>query len=212
LGCFEYPVGAPKQLLRWYIEHPDALVWPKGKTYSAQTVRKREALLRGNQVDRAEAQRQALELLETRSSATRGWWRFEGTTMVDCVLMTPRLVITIEGKRTEPLSAVTDWYPKRSQLVRNLEAAKQLSNGRSWATMLLSELPVPEGSDAGLSTLLPSSAPHLDDAGRDELRAHYLGNLTWQQACDAAELTFESLPGTTNDISTSRVAGKTNAQ
>lgn len=92
--------------------------------------------------------------------------------MVDCVLMTPRLVITIEGNRTEPLSAVTDWYPKRSQLVRNLEAAKQLSSGRSWATMLLSELPVPEGSDAGLSTLLPSSAPHLDDAGRDELRAH----------------------------------------
>jgi hypothetical protein len=47
--------------------------------------------------------------------------------MIDCVLMTPELVVAIEGKRTEPLSAATDWYPKRSQLVRNLEAGKQLA-------------------------------------------------------------------------------------
>jgi hypothetical protein len=120
--------------------------------------------------------------------------------MVDCVLMTPQLVVTVEGKRTEPLSAATDWYPNRSQLVRNLEAAKQLANGRSWATMILSEVPVPDGTDSGLRTLLPTSAPHLDNAGREELRAHYLGNLTWQQACDATGLPFESLPRTTADL------------
>jgi hypothetical protein len=149
---------------------------------------------------RAEAQRQAFELIETKSTQIRGWWRFEGTSMIDCVLMTPQLVVTIEGKRTEPLSAATDWYPKRSQLVRNLEAAKQLANGRLWATILLSEVPVPEGSDLGLSALPPTSAPHLHDADRDELRAHYLGNLTWQRACDATGIEFEPLPRTTADL------------
>jgi hypothetical protein len=200
LGCFEFGVAPSKQLLRWYVEHPDKLVWPKGKTYSTETVRMREALLCGKDPGRAEAQSQALELLQTRTGETRGWWRFEGTSMVDCVLMTPQLVVTIEGKRTEPLSAATDWYPKRSQLVRNLEAAKQLANGRPWATMILSEDPLPEGTDSGLSTLLPTSAPHLDNAGREQLRRHYLGNLTWQQACDATGLPFDSLPRTTADL------------
>lgn len=39
--------------------------------------------------------------------------------MIDCVLITPKLVVTIEGKCTEPLSAAMDWYPERPQLVRN---------------------------------------------------------------------------------------------
>src|SRR3954451_21987527 len=42
---------------------------------------------------------------------------------------TGRLVITVEGKRTESLLPPTDWYPARSQLVRNLEAARQVAHG-----------------------------------------------------------------------------------
>jgi hypothetical protein len=60
-----------------------------------------EALLCGKDPGRAAAQGQALELLQLRSTETRGWWRFEGTSMVDCVLMSPELVVTIEGKRTD---------------------------------------------------------------------------------------------------------------
>ena len=200
LGCFEFGVGAPKHLLTWYVEHPDELVWPRGKTYSAETVRMREALLYGKDPGRAEAQRQAREFLQTKSTETRGWWRFEGTSRIDCMLMTTELVVTIEGKRTEPLSSATDWYPKRSQLVRNLEAAKQLADGRFWAAMILSEIPMPEASDSGISGVLPASAPHLDDAGREELREHYLGHVTWQQACEATGLPYESLPSTTADL------------
>jgi hypothetical protein len=55
LGCFEFGVPASKQLLRWYVEHPDSLVWPSGKTYSTETVRMREALLYGKDPGRAEA-------------------------------------------------------------------------------------------------------------------------------------------------------------
>src|SRR4051812_14025626 len=103
--------------------------------------------------------------------------------MIDCVLMIETLIVTFEGKCTEPLSPATDWYPKRSQLVRNLEAAKQLAKERAWASLPLSEQPVPEGTDAALESALPESAPHLAGNERDELRAHYLGNLTWRDAC-----------------------------
>jgi hypothetical protein len=114
--------------------------------------------------------------------------------------MTDKLVVTIEGKRTEPLSAATDWYPKRSQLVRNLEAAKHLANGRRWASLLLSETEIFEGSDAGLDAVLPESAPHLNAAQRGELHGAHLGNVTWRQACEATGLDFNSLPRTTDDI------------
>ena len=119
--------------------------------------------------------------------------------MLDCVLMTDRLVVTVEGKRTEPLSAATDWYPKRSQLVRNLEAAKQLAKGRRWASVLVSESVLPEGTEGGLDAVLPDSVPHLDASDRAELHRSYLGNVTWQQACDATGVDFNSLPDTTDD-------------
>jgi len=117
--------------------------------------------------------------------------------MIDCVLITERLVLTVEGKRTEPLSAATAWYPKRSQLVRNLEAARQLANGRRWASLLLSERAIVEGTDENVEASLPDSAPHLGAAERDELRNAYLGNLTWRAACTAVGLAFECLPETT---------------
>jgi hypothetical protein len=74
---------------------------------------------------RVAVQRQAEQERHDRPDAVAPWWRFEGTSMIDRILMTERLVVTVEGKRTEPLSSATDWYPARSQLVRNLEAAKQ---------------------------------------------------------------------------------------
>ena len=120
--------------------------------------------------------------------------------MIDCVIQTEQLVITIEGKRTEPISSATSWYPRRSQLVRNLEAAKHLANGRAWGTLLMSETALEEGTDAGLDAVLADSTPHLDAAERNELHAAYLGNLTWERACDAVGIPPGSLPDTTLDI------------
>jgi hypothetical protein len=42
-------------------------------------------------------------------------------------ITTDRLIVTVEGKRTETLPSATDWYPRRSQLVRNLGATHQLA-------------------------------------------------------------------------------------
>ena len=198
LGCFEYPVGPPRELLAWFVEHPGELVWPERQAFSAETLRLRRALIDDNPPGSRQAvQERARALVASRPPIARGWWRFEGTTMLDCVLMTDKLVVTVEGKRTEALAPATAWYPKRSQLVRNLEAAKQLAKGRRWASLLISETPILEGTDAHMDADLPESAPHLDAAARAQLHAAYLGNLTWQLACDATGLDFSSLPTST---------------
>jgi hypothetical protein len=201
LGCFEYPVHPPRSLLVWFIEHPDVLVWPEGQTYGKETTRLRNALVGDSPPgSRAAAQAQARALAASRPTSSREWWRFEGTSMIDCVLATESLVVTIEGKRTEPLSAATDWYPARSQLVRNLEAARQLAKGRAWASVLISESPVSEGTDAALDSALYQGAPHLNIDARNELHAHYLGNLTWLKACEATGLDPAVLPESTAEL------------
>lgn len=198
--CFEYPIAAPRALLLWLIEHPDELTWPKAQTYSAATTELRRALLYDEPPGRAQVQEEARRLGATRPTTAREWWRFEGESMLDCVLMTDRLVVTVEGKRSEPISPATHWYPKRSQLVRNLEAAGQMAHERAWASLLLTEAPIPEGTDEGLDSVLADSAPHLSDAERRDLHSRYLGNLTWVGACAATGVEFLSLPETTDDL------------
>ena len=195
--CFEFGVAPPRALLVWLIRNPDELVWPKGQTYSEEATRKRQCLVLNKPAGtRAEVQAVAMRLAETRPTTAREWWRFEGTSMIDCVLMTERLALMIEGKRKELISAATDWYPKRSQLVRNLEAAKQLAAGRVWGSLLMSETPIAAGSDAGLDAVMDDSAPHLTPDERRELYAHYLGNVTWQRARDAVGIDLAALPPT----------------
>jgi hypothetical protein len=195
--CFEFRVAPPRGLLVWFVANPDELVWPKGQTYSEEATRKRESLVLDKPAGtRAEVQAEAMGLAETRPTTAHEWWRFEGTSMIDCMLMTERLVLTVEGKRRESTSAATDWYPKRSQLVRNLEAAKQLAAGRAWGSLLMSETPIAAGSDAGLDAVMDDSAPHLTPAERRELHAHCLGNVTWQAACVAVGIEFAALPPT----------------
>jgi len=41
---------------------------------------------------------------------------------------------------------------------------------------------------------MDDSAPHLTPDERRELHAHYLGNVTWQGACDAVGIDFAALP------------------
>jgi hypothetical protein len=194
LTCFEYPAIPPRELLAWFIDHPQELVWPPDAELSAETVRLRRALLLDDPPgSQARAQDRARDLLVTRSLVGREWWRFEGVTWLDCVLITDRLVVTVEGARTGPLPPPTAWYPRRSRLVRNLEAAKALSEGRQWASVLLSDEPLEQGSREELQRVLPDSAPHLSDLDHAELLSAYLGNLTWREATEAVGLSHEAV-------------------
>jgi hypothetical protein len=112
------------------------------------------------------------------------------------VIATDRLVITVEGKRTEPLSSSTGWYPPRTQIVRNLEAARQIARGRRWASVVISEKPLSPADVGAVAASLDEAAPHLTYAERGELQAAYLGNISWEHACDAVGVRFDSLPDT----------------
>jgi hypothetical protein len=134
---------------------------------------------------RARAQERAHDLLARSSGLTPAWWRFEELMKLDCVLITERLVVTVEVERTGGLPPATAWYPQRSQLVRNLEAARHLADGKRFASLVLSQRPLPQAANEHLERTLPEAAPHLDERERRELHDAYLGNLTWDEACDA---------------------------
>lgn len=186
LACFDYPANPPRELLRWFIDHPDRLQWVDDETVSPEAVRLRRALVcdqpPGSQ---AKAQDRARELLQTRSALAREWWRFEEAGRLDCVLITNRLVITVTSDRDGVLPPATPWYPVRTRLVRDLEAARLLAGERRWATVLLSQSPVSGTGEDEVGRSLADAAPHLDDGGRRELRDAYLGALTWAEAAAA---------------------------
>jgi hypothetical protein len=179
LACFDYRVAPARRLLAWYVDHPQELTWPVDIQPSPTVDRLRRALIDDDPPGaRARAQDRANELIKTASPFTADWWRFEPSAALDCVLLTDRLALTIER---DPLSPASDWYPARTQLVRDLEAAKHLATGRRFATLVLSDQPPPDGIDEQVVV----GAPHLSESERDELRAGYLGSLTWAQATEA---------------------------
>ena len=195
--CFEFPVAPGRRFLRWLLENPDRMTWPvsagQRKSYSATTQARREGLIghKGDSVQK-QAQASALRSLNRHGPEKSGrqWWAFEGFTEVDCCLETDRLVLLIEGKRTESLSESIAWYSGRNQLHRNLEAARDLAAGREFGVLVI-------GEDEIAETALGSSErglPHLNTAERAELMSHYLGTLTWSQVCEVTGIDYRSLP------------------
>ena len=195
--CLEFSVAPSRSFLRWLLENPARMTWPtsgrRRVTYGATTQARREALigLKGDSA-RKEAQAAALRALDGNGpeKSARRWWAFEGFTEVDCCLETDKLVLLIEGKRTESLSESTAWYSGRNQLHRNLEAARDLAAGREFGVFVIGEEEIPEAtlgsSEVGL--------PHLSTSERAELMSHYLGTLTWSQVCDVTGIDYTSLP------------------
>ncbi|MGI8716108.1 MAG: hypothetical protein ACR2NR_23585 [Solirubrobacteraceae bacterium] len=201
LGCFQYPAPPPRELLAWFIEHPEELVWPPGAQMSADMGRLRRALIDDDPPgSRPRAQERARELLRKRSALSREWWRFEEMTQLDCVLITERLVIAVEGNRTGRLEPATEWYPQRSRLAHDLEAAKRLADGKRWFSLILTEELLPDADDAHVERTLVAATPHLDPAQQRELRDGYLGNLTWEAAFAAVGIPWGSLPQTIADL------------
>jgi hypothetical protein len=187
LACFDHPVSPPRELLDWYVEHPERLTWPPEAQLTPETEVLRRALILDQPAGaRSRAQDRARELATTRSVLSREWWRFEELYRLQCVLMTDRLVLTVEAASEAGLAPVTAWYPQRNRVVRNLEAARTLaSEGRRWASLILSESPIPQAAPDAVADSLPAAAPHLDDDGRRELLDAYLGNLVWARALAA---------------------------
>jgi hypothetical protein len=190
MACFEQWAAPPRALLEWYVEHAEALTWPSvepiGDQASAQARRLRRALVCDDPPGaRARAQSRARELAGERSALSQEWWRFEEIAGLDCVLSTDRLVLVVAAYDAgEVPGPVTPWYPERSEIVRALEAARDLMGEQqsAFATIVLSEAPLAQARDEAVASALPAGAPHLDAAAREALHHAYLGNLTWAQA------------------------------
>jgi hypothetical protein len=182
-NAFEAEFPPPIAFLRWLIEHPSKLTWPRAgrseATFGASSQEWRSSLIEGDLAVRMQALRE-LEVAGVEQSR-RKWWAFEGFTSVDCYLETERFVLLIEGKRTEPIAAATSWYPKRNQIVRNVEVAKTLAAGRkNFAVLLCAERPVVLPGECWEASL-----PHLPAEDRSELKRHYLGCACWPEIAEA---------------------------
>lgn len=199
-NCFEKSIPPSKRFLRWCIEHPEQLTWPRGgkERYSQRTQNKRENLigLHGLQA-KATAKKEALEALDKLGAerAHTKWWAFEGNTSVDCYLETENILLLIEGKRTEKLSESISWYPGRNQLIRILDVAKEISGGKEFGVMVIAETQIEPISEE----VIEKSLPHLSKDEIEELMSHYLGCLLWQEVCNAVDITYDNLPNTVTE-------------
>ncbi|HTU28927.1 MAG TPA: hypothetical protein VMF07_06075 [Solirubrobacteraceae bacterium] len=186
-GAFEYPASPPRGLLGWFIDHPHTLSRSEQESASAETVRLHRALLDDDPPGaRARAQDRAHDLLRRSAPFADAWWRFEEAHTADCLLMTSRLVLMVQA-RDEGVAPppATPWFPGRTALVRDLEAARRFGEGgKAWGVLVLGTPDRPEDADA-LTREIAAGAPHLDAAERHELAAGYLGALSWAQATAA---------------------------
>ena len=93
---------------------------------SDETVQKRLALARSD----PDVLQDALTRLRAGKRGKK-WFVFEGPSSPDAYLETDSIVVVVEGKRTEPTTTShTTFMPKRSQLIRHMDAAWEVADGR----------------------------------------------------------------------------------
>ena len=199
---FEERVAPSEDFLRWLIENPKELNDAANTSKNEETKSKRDRLIMGIPDAREEALR---ELQKSRAEGSgRKWWALEGFTSVDCLIETDRLLLFIEGKRTDSISTLISWYAHRNQVVRNLECARQMAqgSGRAYAVLVIAEEAV--NKDVLERSLDPKnlrkSLPHLDAQEQEELLGHLLGDLTWQELVREWGLGDKALPDTVADV------------
>lgn len=181
--CFEYRLPPPAAFLRWLIENPGRMVWPDEAQMSEQSQLRRQEIF-GHHGAQRQAQARADAIAElNRAGSVRSngkWWAFEGFTRVDCLLETEKFILLIEGKRSEPFSPSTPWFPQRNQVLRNLDVAREAAKERNknYAVLLMAE----DHMDPISFDCLERSLPHLPERQCAQALKHYLGCITWSQA------------------------------
>lgn len=135
------------------------------------------------------------------------WYVLEGDSKPDALLEGERVVLCVEGKRTEAkCTTTTQWMRMRSQLVRHMDAAYDSFPGKRILGLMIVE---GEGDATALQpsahwveqstaqhgdAMIEASLPHRDTAIRSAIRDGMLGVTTWQAACAAVDVNWISLP------------------
>jgi hypothetical protein len=148
---------------------------------------------------------EALKRLDERRRSGRAWYVLEAPTQPDVYLDTEEAVIVIEGKRSEPgPTTSTAWMPVRHQMLRQLDAAWEVRQGRRIYGMFIVEAEEAsrsvtpsvwrEVADMTISEeVLRGSLPHRTPEERSEIAAALLGVTTWQAVCDEFQIPSEVL-------------------
>jgi hypothetical protein len=190
---FDFTAPPPLDYLEYLIWNPRRLKWPRDpdgnpREYRPVVQKKRQALLAGNVPAQQEAIRAIRKEQEKDADPDlKGWWVLEGPTTIDCALFAEGVTLFIEGKRDEKsLKVHTNWYTRRIQLYRNLDALRVLpGRAERYYLLALVEQGTPIEAEARAIShdlqFARSSWPHLDEAATQELWSHFLGFSTWQQ-------------------------------
>lgn len=180
----ERRLAAPPSLLRWLIPRVERPAIARKE--HPETASHRRLLFDRDPSKVAEAIR-----LIDRGIITRGWHVFEGPTAPDVVIETSRVIVVIEGKRTERgPTRDTQWMPGRHQMWRHIDAAWEVRGGRDVYGFFIVQGDqkggIPElwrrvAEETASDAVLASSLPHRSDEERAALRRSFLGVTTWDR-------------------------------
>jgi len=147
----------------------------------------------------------ALKRLAERRGSGRAWYVLEGPTQPDVYLDTEEVVVVIEGKRSEPgPTTSTDWMPVRHQMLRQLDSAWEVRQGRRIYGLFIVEAEEGTGyvapsvwqqvADLTISEeVLKGSLPHRTPEERSEIANALLGVTTWQAVCEEFQIPSQVL-------------------
>lgn len=190
-GTNEKRLAPPVSLLRWLVQNVSApaheRLWG-----SPDVMEKRRKLAARDTATVAEA----LALLE-QPLRDRAWYVLEGRSRPDVFLETESLIVVIEGKRTERAATeVTTWMPRRSQMLRHMDAAWEIRGAKRILGLMIVEGDAPNPTEPNSYWLaeanrqidadsLRESLPHRSSEVRQQLASGFIGVTTWQAVCQA---------------------------
>jgi hypothetical protein len=199
-GENEMPLPAPPLLLEHLAQNVELAGVLRSKD-TGEVLKARTALANR---DAATIQR-ALDGLRSGKRGRR-WFVLEGDSRPDALLETERVVVCVEGKRTEAeCTTETEWMAVRSQLLRHMDAATEAFKGKRILGLLIVEGDKPDPLNPSQHwrrqcdaqhtvTMLEQSLPHRCKNERRDIEAGILGVTTWQAVCAAQGIDWPSLP------------------
>lgn len=195
-GKNERRLDPPKSLLRWLVAHAST---PASEFWGSPATRaKRERLVARD----ASTILEALRLLNG-PTASRAWYVLEGRSQPDACFETDTLIVLIEGKRTESkATTVTTWMSTRSQMLRHMDAAWEIRDGKRVLGLMIVEGPggaeavtptdhwLAQGDRQVLPQTLTHSLPHRSVEEQKEIAGGFLGVTTWQKVCEEFDIAW----------------------
>jgi hypothetical protein len=194
----ERRLAPPAALLEWLVSNV---------TPPANLDREKQGKSRLQLLDRDEATIADALARIRRGETKRGWHILEGLSSPDAYIATKDALIIMEGKRTEAGPTThTEWMSGRHQMLRHLDAAWEVRDGRSVYGLFivegrgnenLTEVPA-SWREAARATTSPAaiaaSLPHRSSAEQRAIADCFVGITTWQAIVKEFGLSDEVLP------------------